>query len=82
MAKFKATPFYSVRYGDKSLTFGLDGIYETEDDGEIRALMELCPRYLTCLEKAEKLKTEEKSEPAEKPKATKPKPKPKASAKK
>lgn len=81
MAKYKARPFYSVRYGAGDITFGLHGDYETNDAGEIKALDALCPRYIRRIDEPEKKAEVAKEAPAkaeEKPKVA---PKRKANAK-
>lgn len=87
MAKYKARPFYSVRYGSGDIIFGSNGDYETQDAGEIRALDALCPRYLKKAEEPVKQaeadakpKAEEAPEKSPKPTAEKPAAKRKANA--
>jgi len=70
MAKYKASPFYSVYTPNGKLTFDHNGEYETNNAEETKALNGLCPRYLVCLEeekavvqKAPETKTEAKPAP-------------------
>lgn len=58
MAKYKAQPQYAVTYGNpgdkKRIQFNMAGEYETEDKTEIAVLDDLCPKYITCVEKTPK----------------------------
>lgn len=87
MAKYKASPFYVVKYGEGEIKFGANGDYETADAGEIKALDALCPRYLKKAEElakqadvAVKPKAEEAPVKTSKPAAEKPATKRKANA--
>lgn len=71
MAKYKASPFYSVYTPNGKLTFDHNGEYETSNVEEVAVLNGLCPRYLVCVEE----------EKATKPKASEPKPEAKPAAK-
>ena len=69
MAKFKAEPFYSVRYEADVINFDHVGEYQTIDEGEITVLNALCPRYLICMDEEKAKVDEPKAEEAPKPKA-------------
>lgn len=73
MAKFKASPFYSVYVPSGKINFDHKGEYETTNAGDVAVLKSLCPRYLICTDegKANSTKTEkpEAKAPTRKPSA-------------
>jgi len=46
MAKYTASPFYSVQSGKTDIRFNYVGEYETNDSKEISILDALCPTWI------------------------------------
>ena len=79
LAKFKTTPFYSVRTPGGKINFDHNGEYQTENADEIALLKALSPRYLTVVEDAKKAEKPKEQAKATQTKAEdKPKTKPTA----
>lgn len=43
MAKYKCLPYYELTRNGKTITFDIDGFYETNDDSQIKLLDECKP---------------------------------------
>lgn len=60
MAKYKASPFYSVHTPTGKINFNHIGEYSTTNEDEVAILSTLCPRYLVCVDEGKA-----KSKPSE-----------------
>jgi hypothetical protein len=67
MAKFKSSPFYSVQSGNVKIDFDVFGVYETNDKTESEILDSLCPVWVTCIDKSDKVETKQPEAPAPAP---------------
>jgi len=81
MAKYKASPHYDVTFDKRTVSFDINGEYETLDKDEIAALDKLVPTWIKRIDEPEPEVSEEKPEVKEPKPAAKAASKPKASAK-